>query len=62
LEAQFSSTLGEVARLTRTLLIFALALGTFVTGLLCIRVTYARVSERDLKERGLARCPSYTRR
>jgi len=55
LEAQFSSTLGEVARLTRTLLIFALALGTFVTGLLCIRVTDARVSERDLKERGLAR-------
>jgi diguanylate cyclase (GGDEF)-like protein len=55
LEGLFSSTLGEVARLTRTLLIFALALGTFVTGLLCIRVTYARVSERDLKERGLAR-------
>jgi diguanylate cyclase (GGDEF)-like protein len=55
LAARFSSTLGEVARLTRTLLILALALGTFVTGLLCIRVTYARVSERDMKERGLAR-------
>jgi diguanylate cyclase (GGDEF)-like protein len=55
LAARFSSTLGEVARLTRTLLILALVLGTFVTGLLCIRVTYARVSERDLKERGLAR-------
>jgi len=55
LAARFSSTLGEVARLTRTLLILALGLGTLVTGLLCIRVTYARVSERDLKERGLAR-------
>jgi diguanylate cyclase (GGDEF)-like protein len=55
LAAQFSSTLGEVARLTRTLLILALAFGTFVTGLLCIRVTHARVRERDMKERGLAR-------
>jgi diguanylate cyclase (GGDEF)-like protein len=55
LAARFSSTLGELARLTRTLLILALALGTLVTGLLCIRVTYARVSERDMKERGLAR-------
>jgi diguanylate cyclase (GGDEF)-like protein len=55
LAARFSSTLGELARLTRTLLILALAIGTLVTGLLCIRVTYARVSERDMKERGLAR-------
>jgi diguanylate cyclase (GGDEF)-like protein len=55
LAARFSSTLGEVARMTRSLLILALALGTTVTGLLCIRVTHARVSERDVKERGLAR-------
>ena len=55
LEALFSSTLGEVARLTRTLLILSLTLGTVVTGLLCIRVTHARVRERDMKERGLAR-------
>jgi diguanylate cyclase (GGDEF)-like protein len=55
LAASFSSTLGEVARMTRSLLIVALALGTTVTGLLCIRVTHARVSERNVKERGLAR-------
>lgn len=55
LSARFSSTLGQVARLTRTMLIVALALGTLVTGLLCIRVTRARVRERDAKEQGLAR-------
>ena len=55
LAARFSSTLGDVARMTRSLLIFALTLGTLVTGLLCIRVTHARVGERDVKERGLAR-------
>ena len=55
LAARFSSTLGEVARMTRSLLILALTIGTFVTGFLCIRVTHARVSERDAKERGLAR-------
>src|SRR5262249_39677529 len=55
LSARFSSTLGQVARLTRTLLIVALTLGTMVTALLCIRVTRARVHERDVKEEGLAR-------
>jgi diguanylate cyclase (GGDEF)-like protein len=55
LAARFSSTLGEVARMTRSLLILALTIGTLVTGFLCIRVTHARVSERDAKERGLAR-------
>src|SRR5258708_34570679 len=52
LAARFSSTLGEVARMTRSLLILALTLGTFVTGFLCIRVTHARVSKRDVRERG----------
>src|ERR1700687_5714154 len=55
LAARFSSTLGEVARMTRSLLIIALTIGTLVTGFLCIRVTRARVNERDAKERGLAR-------
>jgi diguanylate cyclase (GGDEF)-like protein len=55
LAASFSSTLGELARLMRSVLILALAVGTIATGLLCIRVTRARVSERDVKERGLAR-------
>ena len=55
LAARFSSTLGELARMTRSLLVLSLTLGTIVTGLLCIRVTHARVSERDVKERGLAR-------
>jgi len=55
LAARFSSTLGQVARLTRSLLIVALAVGTLITGLLCIRVTRARVRERDAKEQGLAR-------
>jgi diguanylate cyclase (GGDEF)-like protein len=54
LAARFSSTLGEVARLTRSLLIVALAIGTLITGLLCISVTRARVRERDVKEQGLA--------
>ena len=55
LEARFSSTLADVARMTRSLLILALTIGTIVTGILCVRVTHARVSERDAKERGLAR-------
>src|SRR5260370_21938956 len=55
LAARFSSTLGELARMTRSLLILALTIGTLVTAILCIRVTRARVSERDAKERGLAR-------
>jgi diguanylate cyclase (GGDEF)-like protein len=55
LSASFSSTLGELARLMRSILMLALALGTIVTGLLCIRVTHARVSERNEQERGLAR-------
>jgi diguanylate cyclase (GGDEF)-like protein len=55
LAARFSSTLGQVARLTRSLLIVALTFGTLITGLLCIRVTRARVRERDAKEQGLAR-------
>jgi diguanylate cyclase (GGDEF)-like protein len=55
LSARFSSTLGELARMTRTILILSLTIGTIVTGILCIRVTRARVSERDAKERGLAR-------
>jgi diguanylate cyclase (GGDEF)-like protein len=55
LAARFSSTLGEAARMTRSILILALTLGSILTALLCIRVTSARVSERDVKERGLAR-------
>lgn len=55
LAARFSSTLGEVARMTRSLLILALTIGTAITAILCIRVTRARVSERNAKERGLAR-------
>jgi diguanylate cyclase (GGDEF)-like protein len=53
--ARFSSTLGELARTTRSLLILSLAVGTLITGLLCIGVTRARVRERDAKEQGLAR-------
>jgi len=53
--ARFSSTLGDLARTTRSLLILALTVGTLITGVLCIRVTRARVRERDTKERGLAR-------
>jgi diguanylate cyclase (GGDEF)-like protein len=55
LSAQFSASLGEIARLTRTLLVIALTIGTIITALLCIRVTRARVRERDAKEQGLAR-------
>lgn len=55
LAARFSSTLGDLARTTRSLLILALAVGTLITGMLCIRVTRARVRERDAKEQGLAR-------
>ncbi|HEX4151782.1 MAG TPA: EAL domain-containing protein [Steroidobacteraceae bacterium] len=55
LAARFSATLGNLARTTRTLLILALAIGTGITGFLCIEVTRARVRERDAKERGLAR-------
>ncbi len=53
--ARFSSTLGDLARTTRSLLILALTLGTLITGVLCIQITRARVRERDAKERGLAR-------
>jgi diguanylate cyclase (GGDEF)-like protein len=53
--ARFSSTLGDLARTTRTLLILSLTIGTLITGVLCIQVTRARVRERDAKERGLAR-------
>ncbi len=55
LSARFSATLGQLARWTRSLLIIALTIGTLITGLLCIRVTRARVRERDAKEHGLAR-------
>ena len=55
LAARFSSTLGNLARMTRSLLILALALGTLITALLCIRVTRARVRERNAQEQGLAR-------
>jgi diguanylate cyclase (GGDEF)-like protein len=55
LAARFSSTLGNLARTTRSLLILALALGTLITALLCIRVTRARVRERNAQEQGLAR-------
>jgi len=55
LAARFSSTLGHLARTTRSLLILALGFGTLITGLLCIQVTRARVRERDAKEQGLAR-------
>ncbi|MGA8707371.1 MAG: EAL domain-containing protein [Steroidobacteraceae bacterium] len=55
LSAQFSATLGDIARLTRTLLVIALTVGTIITALLCIRVTRARVRERNAKEQGLAR-------
>jgi diguanylate cyclase (GGDEF)-like protein len=43
LAARFSSTLAQLARTTRTMLIIALAFGTLLTGFLCIRVTRARV-------------------
>jgi diguanylate cyclase (GGDEF)-like protein len=59
LAARFSSTLGDLARTTRTLLIAVLTLGTLVTSALCIRVTRARVRERDLKEQGLARLSEF---
>jgi diguanylate cyclase (GGDEF)-like protein len=55
LAARFSSTLGNLARTTRSLLILALGLGTLITALLCIRVTRARVRERNAQEQGLAR-------
>jgi diguanylate cyclase (GGDEF)-like protein len=55
LTAQFAAKLGDLARLTRTLLVIVLALGTLIIGWLCITVTHARVRERDAKERGLAR-------
>ena len=55
LATRFSATLGDLARTTRSLLILALMFGTLITGALCIRVTRARVRERDAKERGLAR-------
>jgi diguanylate cyclase (GGDEF)-like protein len=55
LAARFSSTLGDLARTTRSLLILALALGTLITALLCIRVTRDRVRERNAQEQGLAR-------
>ncbi|MDP8986255.1 MAG: EAL domain-containing protein [Pseudomonadota bacterium] len=55
LAARFSSTLGEAARLTRTGLMLGLTLGTLLTGFLCIRVTQARVRERHVEERRLAR-------
>lgn len=55
LSARFSATLGDLARTTRTLLVLALTVGTVLTGILCIRVTRARVRERDAKEQGLAR-------
>ncbi len=55
LSARFSATLGRLARLTRSLLIASLTIGTVITGLMCIHITRARVRERDAKERGLAR-------
>jgi len=47
LENRFSSTLGALARLTRSVLILALGLGGLLTGALCVRVTRARLRERD---------------
>jgi diguanylate cyclase (GGDEF)-like protein len=55
LTAKFAAKLGDLARLTRTLLVIVLALGTLIIGWLCIAVTHARVRERDAKEHGLAR-------
>ena len=55
LEDEFSATLGGVARLTRTALILALAIGTVLISLLSARVIHARLSEREAKERGLQR-------
>ncbi len=55
LSARFASTLGEAARLTRSVLVLTLTLSTVFTGFLCIQVTRARVNERDAKERGLTR-------
>ena len=55
LTAQFAAKLGDLARLTRTLLVIVLGLGTFIIGWLCIAVTHARVREREAKEQGLAR-------
>jgi len=53
--AQFAAKLGDLARLTRTLLVIVLSLGTLIIAWLCIAVTHARVRERDVKEQGLAR-------
>jgi len=55
LTAQFATKLGDLARLTRTLLVIVQVLGTLIIGWLCIAVTHARVRERDAKEQGLAR-------
>ena len=43
LSARFSATLGDLARLTRTVLAIALTCATAITGFLCIRVIRARV-------------------
>ena len=55
LSARFAETLGRLARLTRSLLIASVTIGTVITGLMCIHITRARVRERDAKERRLAR-------
>lgn len=47
LENEFSSTMGNAARLTRSALILALTLSTLLTGTLCVRVTRARLRERE---------------
>ncbi|HTY51474.1 MAG TPA: EAL domain-containing protein [Steroidobacteraceae bacterium] len=54
LEMRFSYALGWLARTTRTLLVVALAGSALVIGLLCVRVTRARVGERLARERSLA--------
>ena len=55
LEDEFSATLGGVARLMRTALILALAIGTALISLLSAHVIRARLREREAKERGLQR-------
>lgn len=45
LEARFSSTLGNLARTVRVVLILGLLCGSLVTGFLCFRVTRIRVGE-----------------
>ncbi len=55
LELRFSATLGETARLGRSAVIVSITLASLLTALLCVRVTRARMRERDSYEGGMAR-------